>query len=77
MCGDRKDLEAFLSRRDICDHLRGEFPDPADAQRSQEVVEGTRTYCKDTDAELKALKVRYAKDAAAMEILHSLEEGIE
>jgi hypothetical protein len=77
MRGDKKDLDAFVEKRNICDHLRGEFPDPPDAQRMQEIVDGTKKYCKGSDAELKALKARYAKDASAMTLLSSFEDSIE
>ena len=36
---DKKDLEAFLNQREICDHLRGEIPDPSDPERLKEVVD--------------------------------------
>jgi hypothetical protein len=77
MQSDKKDVDAFVAKREICDHLRGEFPDPPDAQRTQEIIEGTRKYCKGTDVELRTLKARYGKDAATMTLLSSFEESIE
>jgi hypothetical protein len=74
---DRADYDAFVTRRTICDHLRGEFPDPPDPERSQEILDGTKEYCRGTDAQLKELKRRYAGDPAVMSVLKSFEENIE
>ena len=71
------DLGAFLQRREICDHLRGEFPDPPDPDRVREIEQSINEYCTGTDAQLAALKIRYRDDAAVLKTLSALEPRIE
>jgi hypothetical protein len=70
-------LQQFLSDRDICDHLRGEIPEPSDQARMQEVIADINRYCAGTDARLSALKARYAHDPQVMATLNALEAQIE
>ena len=73
-----KDVDNFVSRRELCEHMRGELPDPGgDPERLKEVPDGIEKTCTGTDAELKALKVRYADSPAVMAILNSYEPRIE
>ncbi|MEY4767224.1 MAG: hypothetical protein RI907_3897 [Pseudomonadota bacterium] len=72
-----EDLNQFLARREICDHLRGEIPDPSDRERLQEVVADINKYCAGTDQQLKALKVRFANDPKVMATLNALDARIE
>ncbi len=72
-----EDLRVFLERREICDHLRGEIPDPSDAEAMQDVVAGIQQYCAGTDAQLRAMKRRFAGDDEAMQRLNALEPCIE
>lgn len=72
-----KDVRAFVARRDVCDHFRGEFPDPPDPERVKEVNENLERYCKGTDAKLSQLKHRYAKKRDVMRKLNAYEETIE
>ena len=74
---NKKDLELFLNNREICDHLRGEIPEPSDAERLKEVISDINKYCAGTDQQLKALKRRYADDPEVMATLNSFEEHIE
>lgn len=73
----KKDLEAFLNNREICDHLRGEIPDPSDQERLKEVIDDINKYCAGTDQQLEALKIRYAQDPEVMTILNTFEPRIE
>jgi Skp family chaperone for outer membrane proteins len=72
-----KDVRAFVAKRDICEHFRGEFPDPPDPERVKEVNENLDKYCKGTDAKLSQLKRRYAKRRDVMRKLNAYEEAIE
>ena len=72
-----QDLAAFLQRRAACDHWRGEFPDPPDAERVRDVEQKVAEYCAGTDAQLAALKKRYHLDAAVSQQLKALEPQIE
>lgn len=74
---DRKVLDQFLSDREVCDHLRGEIPDPSDKERLKEVIDGINQYCAGTDARLKALKAQFSDDSAAMATLNAFPERIE
>ena len=71
------DLATFLDRRATCDHLRGEVPDPPDAQRMREIEQGTAAYCTGTDAQLAQLKARYRDDPAVSKQLAEFEPRIE
>ena len=71
------DLAAFLERRGICDHLRGEFPDPPDPDRVRELEQLLDQYCTGTDAQLAALKARYRGDATVTRQLEAFEPRIE
>jgi predicted lipoprotein len=52
------DVKAFIARRAQCDHFRGEDAD--DAERAAFLRKKMDTYCKGSDAELKALRTKYA-----------------
>jgi hypothetical protein len=70
-------IDDFFKRREICEHLRGEFPDPPNPERVQKIIEGIEKYCTGTDAQLAALKIRYADNPAIMERLNAYEPRIE
>jgi hypothetical protein len=70
-------LQQFLGDREICDHLRGEIPEPSDKVRMQEVIADINHYCAGTDTRLAALKARYAHDPQVMATLNALEAQIE
>ena len=74
---DTTDVDRFIQRRDICDHLAGEIPDPPNPERLKEVIDGINKYCTGTDAELAALKVRYANIPTIMKKLNQYEPSIE
>ncbi|MCC2976434.1 hypothetical protein LK533_07075 [Sphingomonas sp. PL-96] len=69
------DVVAFRERRDECDHFRGE--DPYDAERAAFLSEALARTCTGTDAELKALRARYAANAAILAALADYEDEAE
>lgn len=71
------DVNRFIDRRETCDHVRGEFPDPPDPQRVQELTESIATSCTGTDAQLARLKERYRNDLAVIRRLDAFESEIE
>lgn len=71
------DVENFYDRRENCEHFRGEFPDPPDPERVKELIDGVNEYCTGTDAQLAALKIRYADNPAIMVKLNAYESRIE
>ncbi len=70
------DLPTFLERRQMCDHFRGEIPDPPDPQRLAQVQQQIDESCRGSDAQLAALKQRYRDDPAVMQRLEALEPRI-
>ena len=79
-CGVRAlppDVNRFIDRRETCDHLRGEFPDPPNPQRVQELTESIAASCTSTDAQLARLKERYRNDLAVIRRLGAFETEIE
>lgn len=72
-----KDVSSFISKRDGCDHFRGELPDPSEKKRMKEVIRKINTLCKGTDEALAALKKKYANNAKVMSLLNEYEEEIE
>lgn len=71
------DVNRFIDRRETCDHLRGEFPDPPNPQRVQELTESIAASCTGTDAQLARLKERYRNDLAVLRRLDAFETEIE
>ena len=71
------DLPAFLERRAMCEHFRGEFPDPPDPVRVREVEQQIDAFCTGTDAQLASLKARYRDDPGVTKQLAGFEPRIE
>lgn len=71
------DLATFLERRSVCDHFRGEIPDPPAEERLREVQQKMTEYCTGTDAQLALLKKRYRDDPAVTRQLAEFEPQIE
>lgn len=72
-----RDVQRFIDRREGCDHMRGEIPDPSEKQRMKEVNREIEKLCKGTDKQLLQLKKKYALNASVMQRLNEFEEGIE
>jgi len=71
------DLPAFLERRGMCDHFRGEVPDPPDPERMRDVLTQIDVYCTGIDEQLAALKTRYRDDPEVSKRLGQFETGID
>jgi hypothetical protein len=72
-----RDVQKFIDRREGCDHMRGEIPDPGEKQRMREVNREIAKLCKGTDKQLAQLKKKYVSNALVMQRLSEFEEGIE
>jgi hypothetical protein len=70
-----KEVLAFKTRRDLCDHFRGEEAYDEDRRRFLEA--NLKRYCMGTDQELGQLKKKYQKNKAVMKVLTEYEENIE
>lgn len=70
-----RDVAQFKERRDLCDHFRGE--EPYDQERRKFLEENLDKYCRGTDKALRALKIKYNKNKAAMKVLKQYDEKIE
>ena len=71
-----RDVEGFISRRDVCDQLRGEI-DGVDTDAQQALIARINEACTGTDAELAGLKRRYADSPEMMGKLNGYEAQIE
>jgi hypothetical protein len=69
------DVKAFVERRDLCDHFRGE--EPYDAERRKFLETRTRSLCKGTDRKLMALKSKHKANPEALAKLNQYEPQIE
>lgn len=72
-----EDVEKFVSKREGCDHFRGEIPEPKDRARMREVQREIRRLCTGTDKQLGKLKKKYATDPRVMATLNEFEAEIE
>lgn len=85
------DVLSFVNRRDGCDHFRGEPTDFNEAylkqtgeaglreqrERAEFVNQRIAELCIGTDAQLFALKARYAANPAVLTVLNTYEQKIE
>lgn len=71
------DVEKFVSRREGCDHFRGEIPEPNEKARMREVEREIRRLCTGTDKQLARLKKKYAAEAQIMATLNEFDPVIE
>jgi hypothetical protein len=73
------DVNKFIARRDLCDHFRGEIPDPTTASSDElkDMVNKTNLYCKGTDKQLMSLKDKYSSNQAVAKKLSTYESSIE
>ena len=71
------DVGLFLERREVCDYVRGEFPDSPDARAVNELLKTIGDFCIGTDAELASLRMRYRHDAALTSRLAAFETTVE
>lgn len=69
------DVSAFVEKRDLCDHFRGE--EPYDEERREFLIKNITKLCTGTDNELARLKEKYKDNSAITEKLSSYEEDIE
>ena len=69
------DVTRFVSRRQSCDHFRGEEPYSAERRAQLELALGRD--CRGTDRELSSLRTKYGGNAAILKILAEYETEIE
>ncbi len=69
------DVTAFVEKREGCDHFRGE--EAYDEERGRFLKENMDKLCTGTDAELAALKAKYAERKEVMAKLSEYEITIE
>ena len=70
-----KDVVAFQERRAQCDHFRGE--QASGPQRRNFLMAALKRTCSGTDAQLKRLKRKYARDKAITRALGRYQSRIE
>ena len=72
-----EDVENFVSKREGCDHFRGEIPEPNQKARMREIEREIRRLCTGTDIQLAKLKKKYAGEPQIMATLNAFDAGIE
>lgn len=72
-----RDVQRFIDRREGCDHMRGEIPEPNARKRMREISREIEKLCKGTDKELAQLKKRYRENSSVLERLNEFESDIE
>jgi len=72
-----REVQRYVDKREGCDHMRGEIPDPREKQRMRDVEHEIQRLCKGTDKELARLKKKYANNPSVMRRLDEFESGIE
>lgn len=72
-----RDVSEFVERRDLCDHFRGEIPEPEDHWRMEEVVSSITLHCSGTDEELARLRSKYIDDPDVRDVLGGYEATVE
>jgi len=71
------DVQRFIDRREGCDHMRGEVPEPGDTERMREVEREIMKLCKGTDEELARLRKKYIWKPSVMRRLDEYGPGIQ
>lgn len=71
------DVENYVSKREGCDHMRGEIPDPKQKMRMREVERQINRLCTGTDKQLNKLKKKYADNPRVMAALNEFEPDVE
>jgi hypothetical protein len=69
------DVAEFKTRRDLCDHFRGEYP--YNEERRKFLEENLTKYCTGTDKELASLNEKYKNNETVLKALAGYEERIE
>lgn len=69
------DLRKFIEQREACDHWRGESG--YDDERQLQINRAVCETCPGTDAQLRRLKLKYARNADAMKALEGFDQEIE
>lgn len=64
------EVQRFVERRDICDHLRREVESPASVAKANRA-------CKGTDRQLQQLRAKYRLQANVIELLKVYEARVE
>lgn len=71
------DVEKFVSKREGCDHFRGEIPEPNQRVRMREIEREIRRLCTGTDKQLARLKAKYATEPQIIATLNEFDPVIE
>jgi hypothetical protein len=71
------DVVKYIDKRDLCDHFRGEIPDPSDKTRMEQVNKAIDQYCSGTDAKLASLKAKYKDSKTVQDALSEYDPHIE
>ncbi|NLR72744.1 hypothetical protein HGI47_17860 [Novosphingobium sp. ERN07] len=70
-----EDVRAFIERRSLCDHFRGE--EPYDAERKAFLEQKLQETCKGTDAALKGIRRKYHENPDVIAALWDYDSVVE
>jgi hypothetical protein len=72
-----REVQRYVDKREGCDHMRGEIPDPNEKRRMRDVSREIQKLCRGTDRELARLKKKYATNPSVIRRLGEFESTIE
>jgi len=72
-----EEVSKFVLDRDLCDHLRGEIPEPGPRRSDSPTIDDINRACAGTDDRLARLRAKYANDPRAVTALASYEWPLE
>jgi hypothetical protein len=64
-----RDVRAFISSAEHCEHLAGEWDSSLSVARQEEIQRGVNKYCGLAQLQLKALSEKYKGDAATQDLI--------
>jgi hypothetical protein len=70
-----EDVKAFIARRDLCDHFRGE--EPYDQERKAFLDQKLEETCTGTDAALKGIRRKYRDNSEVIAALWDYDDVVE
>ena len=71
------EVKAFIERREICDHFRGEFTGGSSPERDAAVILEQKKYCGNSDRDLETLRKKFEKNPEILSALAKYEAAIE
>ena len=71
------EVKAFIERRELYDHFRGEFTGSSSPERDAAVILEQKKYCENSDRDLETLRKKFEKNPEILSALSKYEIPIE